>query len=127
MPRRKPETSVVKQLSAACWFVRGSRRPSDKLVDHAGKRAVPTSGGPLAFGAATARDEALQKRRNYLCVPVVPQGRPDEFHKPGRLDGGGKDVSTHRVDTAARPAIPRGASVRGAQQLTTGARSGITR
>jgi hypothetical protein len=31
-----------------------------KLVDYCGERAVPAGGGALAFGAATARDEALQ-------------------------------------------------------------------
>ena len=57
----------------------------DELVDYCGERGVPRGGGALAFGAATARDEALQKRPHYLGVPVVVQGGLDMFEEVIRL------------------------------------------
>lgn len=41
----------------------------DELVDYCGERGVPRGGGALAFGAPTARDEALQKA---LTTSVSP-------------------------------------------------------
>ena len=69
------------QDSTADRLAWGSSCLRDELVDYCGERGVPRGGGALAFGAATARDEALQKRPHYLGVPVVVQGGLDMFER----------------------------------------------
>jgi hypothetical protein len=56
-------SSLLRQSgSTADRCARGSRGLGGKLVEYCGEGAMPAGGGALAFGAATARGEALQER-----------------------------------------------------------------